>query len=51
MVHATESTMLDKMALGIFVAAMIALVVCGCILTRKPGKTAKSSPSEPSNAI
>jgi len=30
--------MLDKMALGIFLAAMIALVVCGCILTRKPRK-------------
>jgi hypothetical protein len=30
--------MLDKVALGIFLAAMIALVVCGCILTRKPRK-------------
>jgi hypothetical protein len=35
---ATESTMLDKVALGIFLAAMIALLVCGCILTRKPRK-------------
>jgi hypothetical protein len=28
--------MLDKVELGIFFAAMIALVMCGCIFTRKP---------------
>jgi hypothetical protein len=33
MVWATEGTMLDKVELGIFVAAMIALIVCGCIFT------------------
>jgi hypothetical protein len=38
--------MLDKVALGIFVIAMIALVVCGCILTRKP-KTLKPDSSVP----
>jgi hypothetical protein len=36
MVQATESTMPDKVALGIFMAVMIALVVCGRVLTRKP---------------
>jgi hypothetical protein len=35
---ATENTMPDKVALGIFVATMIAFVICGCILTRKPRK-------------
>jgi hypothetical protein len=35
---ATENTMMQQVQLGIFVAAMIALVVCGCILTRKPKK-------------
>ena len=29
---------MQHLQLGIFVAAMIALVVCGCILTRKPTK-------------
>jgi hypothetical protein len=29
---------MQQAQLGIFVAAMIALVVCGCILTRKPTK-------------
>jgi hypothetical protein len=29
---------MQQLYLGIFVAAMIALVVCGCILTRKPKK-------------
>ena len=28
-----------KLYLGIFVAVMVTLVVCGCILTRKPKKT------------
>jgi hypothetical protein len=32
----------DKVALGIFLAAMITLVVCGCILTRKPTKAPKT---------
>jgi hypothetical protein len=30
---------MQQLYLGLFVAAMIALVVCGCILTRKPKKT------------
>jgi hypothetical protein len=29
---------MQHLQLGIFAAAMIALVVCGCILTRKPTK-------------
>ena len=35
---ATENTTMQQLQLGIFVAAMIALVVCGCIFTRKPRK-------------
>jgi hypothetical protein len=34
----TENTTMQQLYLGIFVAAMIALVVCGCILTRKSKK-------------
>jgi hypothetical protein len=33
-----ENTTMHQLYLGIFVASMTALVVCGCILTRKPGK-------------
>jgi hypothetical protein len=33
---ATEKSMVE---LGIFLAAMIALVVCGCMATRAPKKT------------
>jgi hypothetical protein len=33
---ATENTTMQQVQLGIFVAAMIAIVVCGCIFTRKP---------------
>ncbi len=29
---------MQQLYLGIFVAVMMALVVCGCILTRKPKK-------------
>jgi hypothetical protein len=36
--HATENTTMQHLQLGIFAAAMIAFVVCGCILTRKPTK-------------
>jgi hypothetical protein len=38
----------DKVALGIFLVVMIALLVCGCILTRKPrkGRDAKEPPRE-----
>jgi hypothetical protein len=36
--HATENTTMQQLQLGIFVAAMIAIVVCGCIFTRKPKK-------------
>jgi hypothetical protein len=35
---ATENTTMQQVQLGIFVAAMIAIVVCGCIFTRKPRK-------------
>ena len=35
---ATENTTMQQLQLGIFVAAMIAIVVCGCIFTRKPRK-------------
>jgi len=35
---ATENAMIDKVELGAFVAAMIALIVCGCIFTRRPTK-------------
>jgi hypothetical protein len=35
---ATENTTMQQLQLGIFVAAMIAVVVCGCIFTRKPRK-------------
>jgi hypothetical protein len=30
---------MQQLYLGIFVAAMIGLVVCGCVLTQKPRKT------------
>jgi hypothetical protein len=33
---ATESNMPERVWLGIYLAAMIALIVSGCILTRKP---------------
>jgi len=49
--------MMDKLELGIFFAAMIALVACGCIFTRKStkrpaaqhneNKPIKPSPAEP----
>jgi hypothetical protein len=35
---ATENTTMQQVQLGIFVAAMIAIVVCGYIFTRKPRK-------------
>jgi len=50
MVQAAEGTMPDKVALVIFVTAMIALVVCGCILTRKPTKAPKPKSIPPSAA-
>jgi hypothetical protein len=36
--HATENTTMQQLQLGIFVAAMITIVVCGFIFTRKPKK-------------
>src|SRR5437667_31084 len=36
---AMENTMIDKVELRIFLAAMVALVVCGCIFARKPTKS------------
>ena len=50
MVQAAEGTMPDKVALVIFVTAMIALVVCGCVLTRKPTKAPKPKSIPPSAA-
>ena len=38
-VGATEHITAHQLQLGIFLAAMIALVVCGCIFTRKPKKS------------
>jgi hypothetical protein len=38
----------DKVALGIFLAGVIALVVYGCILTRKPTKSREISRSKES---
>ena len=38
--------MMQQVQLGIFVAAMIALVVCGCILTRKPEKAPLATASK-----
>ena len=35
---AMENTTMQQVQLGIFVAAMIAIVVCGCIFTRNPRK-------------
>jgi hypothetical protein len=37
-VSCAESTTMQHLYLGIFVASMTALVICGCILTRKPKK-------------
>jgi hypothetical protein len=42
--------MMDKVQLGIFVAAMIALVVCGCIFTRRPAKRTAERGEENTNA-
>jgi hypothetical protein len=39
--------MVGIVQLGIFLAAMIALVVCGCIATRAPKKTPKTGPVKP----
>jgi hypothetical protein len=33
-----ENTTMEQLYVGIFVAAIIALMVCGCILTRKSRK-------------
>ena len=38
---------MQQLQLGIFVAAMIALVVCGCILTRKPRKKLPTETLQP----
>jgi hypothetical protein len=50
---ATENAVMDKLELGIFFAAMIALVACGCIFTRRPTRKPaaqhnESKPIEPS---
>jgi hypothetical protein len=38
----TENTTMQQLYLGIFLASMIALVVSGCILTRKPKKALRT---------
>ena len=35
--------MMDKIEFGIFLAVIIAFIVCGCIFTRKPKKGAPSA--------
>jgi len=37
--HPMRATEISMVELGIFFAAMIALVVCGCVATRAPKKT------------
>jgi hypothetical protein len=37
--EATENITMQQFYLGVFVAVMTALVVCGCILTRKTKKS------------
>jgi hypothetical protein len=39
---------MQQVQLGIFVAAMIAIVVCGCIFTRKPRKKLATEIFQPS---
>jgi hypothetical protein len=36
--------MADNLEFGIFVAVLIAFVVCGCIATRAPKKTSNTGP-------
>ena len=38
---------MQQVQLGIFVAAMIAIVVCGCIFTRKPRKKLRTETLRP----
>jgi len=37
-VRATEKSMLDNLELGLFLAVLLAFVVCGCLVTRAPKK-------------
>jgi hypothetical protein len=37
--RATEKSMADNLELGIFLAVLLAFVVCGCLVTRVPKKT------------
>jgi hypothetical protein len=37
--RATEKSMVDNLELGIFLAVLLAFVVCGCLVTRAPKKT------------
>jgi hypothetical protein len=36
--------MVDNLELGLFIALLIALVVCGCLVTRAAKKTADTGP-------
>ena len=36
--------MVDNLELGIFVAVLLAFVVCGCLVTRAPKKTPDAGP-------
>jgi hypothetical protein len=42
--RATEKSMADNLELAIFLAVLIAFVVCGCLVTRVPKKTPHVGP-------
>ena len=42
--RATEKSMVDNLELGIFLAVLIAFVVCGCLVTRAPKKAPYAGP-------
>ena len=44
---AAEKSMLDNLELGIFVAVLLAFVVCGCLVTRAPKKMPDVGPVKP----
>lgn len=39
-----EKSMVDNLELGLFVAVLMAFVVCGCLVTRVPKKTPATAP-------
>jgi hypothetical protein len=40
----TEKSMVDNLELGIFLAVLIAFVICGCLVTRAPKKARYAGP-------